>query len=97
MRHHTDQPARSPENPVPKPTPFKSEVEGAQWTPLCSSQLEKVQGGNAGWFYTEKDQKDLIGLLSFAVGHIVKPYGFDAVHFHWPRFLVPDHPTRSRK
>ena len=45
MRHHTDLPARSPENPVPKPTPFKSEVEGAQWTPLCCSQLEKVQGG----------------------------------------------------
>lgn len=44
MRHHTDQPARSAA-PVPKPTPFKSEVEGAQWTPLCCSQLEKAQGG----------------------------------------------------
>ena len=43
-RHHTDQPARSAA-PVQKPTPFKSEVEGAQWTPLCCSQLEKAQGG----------------------------------------------------
>ena len=44
-RHHTDQPARSAA-PVPAAPPFKSEVEGAQWTPLCCSQLEKAQGGN---------------------------------------------------